>query len=75
MLAKLTDIRETGLAYDIDEHTAGISAVGFAFRDLSGNYHAISVPVPTMRFADIRTRLETALREAPDKVHAEFSLK
>ncbi|TCS58941.1 IclR family transcriptional regulator [Primorskyibacter sedentarius] len=73
LLANLQDIRASGLAHDIDEHTAGISAIGFAFRDLSGNYHAISVPVPTMRFADIRSRLETALQEARQKVQAEFS--
>lgn len=73
LLGKLEDIRANGLAYDIDEHTAGISAIGFAFRDLSGSYHAISVPVPTMRFANIKTRLEIALREARDKVRAEFS--
>ncbi|MGR3634123.1 MAG: IclR family transcriptional regulator [Limimaricola soesokkakensis] len=75
LLGKLEDIRAYGLAYDIDEHTAGISAIGFAFRDLSGSYHAISVPVPTMRFADIKTRLEIALREARDKVRAEFSFE
>lgn len=75
LLARLDDIRATGLAHDMDEHTAGISAVGFAFRDLSGNYHAISVPVPTTRFADMRPRLEAALREARDKVQAEFSFE
>ncbi|QIE43379.1 IclR family transcriptional regulator (plasmid) [Rhodobacteraceae bacterium SC52] len=71
--AKLNDIRATGLAYDMNEHTDGISAIGFAFRDLSGNYHAISVPVPTMRFADIKPLLETTLREAHEKVLEEFS--
>lgn len=69
---RLNDIRKTGLAYDLDEHTLGISAVGFAFRDLSGNYHAISVPVPSMRFGEIKPRLEDALRAARDKVLAEF---
>lgn len=72
LLEKLEDIRETGLAYDRDEHSPGISAAGFAFRDLSGNYHAISVPVPSMRFADIKVRLDDALREAQTKVQAEF---
>ena len=74
LLGKLVDIRKEGLAYDIDEHTPGISAIGFAFRDLSGNYHAISVPVPTMRFDAIRTRLESALSEAKGKVQTEFSI-
>ncbi|AKO97819.1 MULTISPECIES: IclR family transcriptional regulator [Marinovum] len=73
-LRKLAEIRETGLAYDIDEHTPGISAAGFAFRDLSGNYHAISVPVPTLRFAAVRPQLDAALRDARDRVQSEFPL-
>ncbi|WP_323765740.1 IclR family transcriptional regulator [Marinovum sp.] len=73
LMARLDDIRSVGLAYDLDEHTPGISAAGFAFRDLSGNYHAISVPVPSMRFADIRPRLDEALREAQTRVQTEFS--
>jgi DNA-binding IclR family transcriptional regulator len=68
---KLDAIRKDGLAYDLDEHTPGISAIGFAFCDMSGNYHAISVPVPTLRFAGIRPLLETVLREARDKVLAD----
>ena len=72
---KLEDTRKTGLAYDIDEHTSGISAIGFAFRDLSGNYHAISVPVPTMRFDTIKKRLERALGDAREKVLNEFSFE
>lgn len=75
LFATLKDIRETGLAYDIDEHTPGISAVGFAFCDLSGNYHAISVPVPTMRFDAIKPRLETALHAARDTVLKEFTFE
>lgn len=73
LLAKLDYIRKGGLAYDIDEHTPGISAAGFAFRDLSGNYHAISVPVPTMRFAEVRKHLETTLLDARKRVLNEFS--
>lgn len=72
LLSRLEDIRACGLAYDLDEHTPGISAAGFAFQDLSGNYHAISVPVPSMRFEDIKPRLDEALREARSRVQAEF---
>ena len=40
---------------------------------MSGSYHAISVPVPTLRFDDIRPQLETTLRQARAKVLADFA--
>ncbi|MEM5585566.1 IclR family transcriptional regulator [Roseibium sp. AS2] len=58
----LAGIRESGLAYDLDEHTRGISAIGFAFRDWSGDLHSISVPVPSTRFREIRPKVEATLR-------------
>lgn len=61
LFAQLDKIREVGLAYDLDEHSAGISAIGFAFRDWAGALHAISVPIPTTRFADMQATVETAL--------------
>ena len=74
LIKSLDDIRYCGLAYDIDEHTPGISAVGFAFRDLSGNYHSISIPVPSLRFPKVKSRLESTLREAQARVVKEFSI-
>jgi len=62
LAAELDRIGEGGLAYDHDEHTDGISAVGVAFRDWSGDIHAISVPVPTTRFERMRETVEQALR-------------
>ncbi|MDD7972679.1 IclR family transcriptional regulator [Roseinatronobacter alkalisoli] len=59
----LDRIREEGLASDIDEHTQGISALGGAFCDRNGEIHAVSVPVPSQRFAHTRKNIETALRE------------
>lgn len=61
LLAQLETIRKVGLAYDLDEHSAGISAIGFAFRDWSGALHAISVPVPSTRFAEMKPSIEAAL--------------
>ena len=72
---RLDEIRSTGLAYDREEHTPGISAIGFAFRDLSGSYHAISVPVPSTRFDENAPRMELALRRAEARVTAEFGLR
>lgn len=75
LLGALESIRHAKLAYDEDEHTPGISAAGFAFRDLSGNYHAISVPVPSSRFAHNKARIETALLQARARVMTEFTNK
>jgi len=52
----------SGFAYDVDEHTAGISAIGAGFLDAFGNLHAISVPIPSARFHDKRRAIEEALR-------------
>ncbi|PVH27631.1 IclR family transcriptional regulator [Pararhodobacter oceanensis] len=61
--ALLAEVRETGLACDSDEHTEGISALGGALRDRHGEIYAISVPVPTQRFVQIRPQVEVALRD------------
>ena len=50
LLAEIGDVRRTGIAYDRDEHTAGISAAGIAARLAGGHIVAISVPAPTDRF-------------------------
>ena len=65
-------VRRTGLAYDLEQHTPGISAIGFSFRDYAGDLHAISVPVPTMRFEDVRPDVEAALSRT--KAHIEKAL-
>lgn len=62
VIAMLADIRRSGLAFDEDEHTPGISAVGFGFVDLKGDCYAVSVPIPTSRFAAQRERVSAALR-------------
>jgi DNA-binding IclR family transcriptional regulator len=59
--ARLADIRSTGLAEDLDNHTDGISALGIAFTDLAGDLHAISVPIPSSRFAEQREAVAAAL--------------
>lgn len=58
----LDEIAETGIAYDNNEHTDGISAIGFAFEDWANNIHAISVPVPSSRFSEQRALIENAIR-------------
>jgi DNA-binding IclR family transcriptional regulator len=50
LLADIRTARKTGVAYDREEHTLGICAVGVALNDVNGNPVAISVPVPSQRF-------------------------
>lgn len=67
-LKQLPPIRRTGLAYDLGEHTVGLSAIGCAFKDRLGDLHAISVPIPTPRFDEARSAVEAALLETVDTV-------
>ncbi|MGI9499328.1 MAG: IclR family transcriptional regulator [Geminicoccaceae bacterium] len=60
--AKIEAIGASGLAYDVDEHTPGISAIGAGFSDAAGELHAISVPIPSTRFHEKRQAIEDALR-------------
>lgn len=69
----LERVRAEGLAWDLDEHTQGISALGGAFRDRNGEIHAISVPVPSQRFALIRPQIEAALRDCLASVARELT--
>src|SRR5882757_3861259 len=50
LLTDIQSVRKTGVAYDREEHTLGICAVGVALEDTLGNAVAISVPVPSQRF-------------------------
>jgi DNA-binding IclR family transcriptional regulator len=47
---ELDAIRAAGVAYDREEHTEGITAIGAVVRDAYGLAGAISVPMPTQRF-------------------------
>lgn len=64
--AEVTEIRRTGIAFDRDEHTPGISAAAIARRTVGDNVVAISVPAPTERFAEKEQRIVDALRAAAE---------
>lgn len=61
---ELVETRGRHIAFDRDEHTAGISAAGVAGRAAGGNIVAISVPAPTGRFLANENRIVAALRSA-----------
>lgn len=61
---EIREVRRTGIAYDRDEHTVGISAAGIAGRLPGGHVVAISVPAPTERFLAQERVIVDALRTA-----------
>jgi DNA-binding IclR family transcriptional regulator len=65
LLAELSQIREDGVAFDREEHTKGICAVGAAISDGSNPAAAaISAPVPMQRFRGLEPRIATAVLAA-----------
>lgn len=56
-------IRKDGMAFDIDEQTDGISAIGIGLRDEADQLYAISVPVPSYRFEGKKHALIDALKK------------
>jgi DNA-binding IclR family transcriptional regulator len=73
LLADLKQARRTGVAYDREEHTLGISAAGVALTDALGNAVAISVPVPTQRFHQQRTLIAERLLATKRAMQAAMS--
>jgi DNA-binding IclR family transcriptional regulator len=71
---QLQDIRRCGLAYDFEEHTEGISAVGSAFTDPVGRLVAISIPAPSYRFKRHRDRLAKELLMAKRSIQQALGL-
>jgi DNA-binding IclR family transcriptional regulator len=61
LLKSIEACRRTGISIDDEEHTEGISALGFGFIDPMGRAIAVSIPVPTARFTRIRTKLDGPL--------------
>lgn len=61
ILNEIEAIRNGALATDEDEHTDGISALGFAISDNQGGIFAISIPVPSSRFDRLKPTLTEVL--------------
>jgi DNA-binding IclR family transcriptional regulator len=61
LLEELARAHAEGVAYDREEHTIGMSAVGTVVRDAAGNRAAITVVAPTARFNGNEDRIASAL--------------
>jgi DNA-binding IclR family transcriptional regulator len=64
LLRQLEEVRASGIAFDEDEHTLGVSAAAIAARDPYGSLFAISVPAPSQRFQMERDALVETLLAA-----------
>ena len=74
LLDELRVVRETGVAYDLEEFTPGTSGVSAVVRDRYGAVAAISVPVPTQRFVGKESQLVRAVTEACEACSRSLSL-
>lgn len=63
-MREIEDIRQTGIGWDLNEHTDGISAAGFAFKDPMDQIYAVSIPVPSHRFMRLKGALAELLLQA-----------
>ena len=74
LMREIEEIRKTGYAVDLDEHTDGISAVGAAFKTPDGQLYAVSIPVPSHRFERIRPKVVEKLLATVDQLKAGYSV-
>lgn len=65
---EIETVLATGLAFDIEEHTPGICAVGVAFLDAFDRPLALSIPVPRTRYDGIEATLRGPLLETRDRI-------
>jgi DNA-binding IclR family transcriptional regulator len=61
LLEELERVRRDGVAFDNQEHTAGICAIGRTIPDGAGGRAAVTIPLPALRFEDREPLLEGAL--------------
>ena len=62
ILEQIAEVRASGLAWDHDEHTMGVSGVAGTIHDVWGETAVITIPVPSLRFNGREPELGHALR-------------
>jgi DNA-binding IclR family transcriptional regulator len=74
LIAEVAKVRKTHIAYDLEEHLEGVSAIGTPIQEPAGTLYAISIPVPTVRFEKKKKRLVEALLECRARILDEIGL-
>jgi DNA-binding IclR family transcriptional regulator len=72
LMRELEEVRNTGVAFDREEHTEGICAVGVAIRESIGAEAAVTVPMPSQRFARREGPVVKALLETQKRIERHF---
>jgi DNA-binding IclR family transcriptional regulator len=70
LLEEIRAARETGIAYDREEHTLGISSAAIAVREPDGALAALSVLMPTPRLAGREREIDRVLLRVRREVTA-----
>jgi DNA-binding IclR family transcriptional regulator len=68
LLRDIEKARQTHLAFDFEEHREGITVVGTALLDWFGRPIAISVPTPSLRFADHQDEIIARLLQFRERI-------
>lgn len=74
LIAEIEKVRKTQIAYDLEEHLEGVSAIGTPIQEPGGTLYALSIPVPTVRFKKKKKRLVEALLECRASIMDEIEL-
>jgi DNA-binding IclR family transcriptional regulator len=72
LVEELQRIRIEKIAFDREEHTIGVCAVGAAIPNMFGNLVAISMPLPSIRFYHHEQNLASMLLRTCDEIGQEF---
>lgn len=75
LMAEVETIRQTGIAYDHQEHFEGICAIGVALSDPYGRNIAISIPVPSVRFYKNESYIAKMLQKYKDIIEKALGTK
>ena len=73
--AELKQIRDTGVAFDREEHTEGICAVGALIDPQDPLPMAVSIPMPAQRFHGREAEVADALLAARNRIRQELGVE
>ena len=67
---EIVTVRETGVAFDNEEHSLGICAIGIALSGTPLGPTAISIPIPVQRFEEKKKQAVSALKATAARIEA-----
>lgn len=74
LVAELKSVRKTHIAFDLEEHLEGVSAIGTSIQEPGGTLYGVSIPVPTVRFKRKKKQLVEALLACRARILEEIEL-